>query len=152
MPLEKWKLIAEGVGIIAVVLSLLLVAAELQQTQDAITSSALQARVQAQVDEGSAVYNSEFLPAIFEKNMKGEALSFQERIRFNAWFRSFNQIQEYNVLQVESGAMEEWVLNQTQSAVAQVFGSNSVAVEEWQNTRSGFSPSYREVVESTIGN
>ena len=152
MPLEKWKLLAEGIGILAVVLSLLLVAVELQQTQDAITSSALQARVQAQVDEGSEVYNSDYLPAIFEKNMNGEPLTFQERIRFNAWFRSFNQIQEYNVLQVDSGAMEVWGLDQTTTAIEVVFGSNAIALDEWENSKSGFSPTYRELVESILAN
>lgn len=150
MDRENWKVIAELVGVAAIVLSLLLVVIELRQTQDAIAVSGIQSRMIANIEEASSIYNSETLPAILVKSRGAEPLNDEEELRFAAWFRAYHRVHEATFLQVESGYIPEWALEEPTISIKRVIRPGSIAADQWNSNKSIYAPQYQEFVEMLL--
>lgn len=151
MSIEKWKPLIEIIGILAIVMSLLLVAEELQQTREAISSASLQTRAQIQMSEAESLYNSEYMPEIITKVRSNEELTRIETARYGAWTRAFLRVQELNFLEVQIGTIDEWVLDEARRGIPRIFGE-PIARGFWNQSKTSYAPSYREFVDSLLSN
>ena len=147
---EDWKFAVEVVGVIAIVVSLLFVALELQQTQDAIAVSGIQSRMLAEVEEASSIYNSEVLPGVLIKAFSGSELTPEEVLRFTSWFRAFHKIHEATFLQVESGYLPIWALEEINQGVGLVLPIDSYGREVWEQGKSIYAPQYQVYIDSLL--
>ena len=151
MSIEKWKPLIEIVGVLAIVISLLLVVEELQQTREAISSASLQTRAQIQMLEADSLYNSDYMPRIYLKATSNEELTDEENARYGAWLRAFLRMQELNYLEVQIGTIDDWLLDEIRRGIPLVLG-NPVAVENWNRSKLSYAPPYRAFVDSLLVN
>lgn len=148
---DKLRFTAEMIGLVAIVVSLLLVVQELQQTQAALASAAYQARAETQIDEAIALFESEHLPPIFEKIRSDQGLSPEEQTRFFIWLRAYHRIHELTILQHEQGILEDWALEEPRLSLNRIFTSLPLARRNWIDTmRSIVSPQYRAFVDNNV--
>jgi hypothetical protein len=151
---DKLKGIAELVGIMAIVLSLVFVGMELRQTQEALTAAALQSRAELQMSETTSVSDSEYMPAIFAKIAAGQSLDSAERWRFRFWARGYHRMQELTVIQYEAGILEDWALEEVRRTIRRTLGNQGLfgelMREEWSTYEGDFAPSYQKMVNANL--
>ena len=151
MSIDNWKPWIEIVGVLAIVISLLLVAEELQQTREAISSASIQTRAQIQMSEAESMYNSDYMPEILLKVRSNEELTAVERSRYGAWTRAYLRMQELNFLEVQIGTIDEWILDEARRGIPIVIG-NPIARGFWNQDKTSYAPPYREFVDSLLIN
>jgi len=156
MTFNKLKGIAELVGIVAIVVSLVFVGMELRQTQEALTATALQSRAELQMSETTSLSNSEYMPEIFAKLAGGESLDSAESFRFRFWARGYHRMQELTVIQYEAGVLDDWVLAEVRRSILRTLGNPGLFGElmrqDWSVYESDFAPGYRNLVHETLEN
>ena len=112
MKKANWKDIAELIGILAIVASLVSVAFQLRQTQLALISSTYQARAFDAIAEGHYIADSEYLLPILVKTDHGENfdevanLSEEDRARLFHYLRSRMIDWDNEYYQYQSGFLD----------------------------------------------
>ena len=94
MARNDWKSLLEGVGIVAIIASLILVSYELRQNTLMMRAQINQSRTEVAVSEQQATFNSDYMPEIIDKSRRGEEFSAQEMVRYEAYIRAFLRNQD----------------------------------------------------------
>ena len=108
---ERWRFIAEMVGITAVVASLIAVAIELRQTQSAIVANTYQARAYEAIDRNFQLAESQVIGPIIVKVQADpsmiDALTDDERWRLRAVVRGMRIDADNEYYQYQQGFLDE---------------------------------------------
>ena len=108
---ERWRFVAEMVGISAVVASLIAVAIELRQTQSAIVANTYQARAYEAIDRNFQLAESQVLHPIMVKVHADpstiDALTDDERLRLRAVYRGMRIDADNEYYQYQQGFLDE---------------------------------------------
>ena len=107
MKLKKWALIAEIIGAIAVVVSLLYVGTGVRQNTNAIQSSNHQNLVAMDLNKNTWFRDPEFA-ALYESGLQDiDALSLAQARQFNTFLADQLNVWEYAFVTHENGLMED---------------------------------------------
>ncbi len=88
---------------LSVVAGIIFLAVEVQQNTAMMQAQMNQSRTDTALSEQQAGYNSEYMPAIEVKVVRGEQLSDEEMIRFELWLRAFNRNMDNQLWQYSRG-------------------------------------------------
>jgi len=109
---EKWRFIAEMVGIAAIVASLAAIVVELRQTQSALVAATYQARAYQAIEHNTALQEGErMLPLLARANLTDtdelNALSPEDKLRLKTFFTSRRIDADNEFFQYEKGYLDE---------------------------------------------
>ena len=144
--LQDWASIAEIIGAIAIVLSLVYVAYELRENTRALQATSRQALGDQDLTYFQTLLDPSILARAMDKRRRGEELSdleisqLQERQHLN--FRIF----EHAYSQYRRGALEDREWERYQRVVSINVCTNEMAKGMWPRYENGFDPEFREVV------
>ncbi len=127
MKKANWKDIAELIGILAIVASLVSVAFQLRQTQLALIAATYQARAFDAIAEGQYVADSEYLLPILVKTDHGENfdevanLSEEDRVRLFHFLRARMVDWDNEYYQYQSGFLDAGFFEVTTKESVQIW-------------------------------
>ena len=109
---ERWRFVAEMVGIAAIVASLVALIFELQQTQSAVVAATYQARAFQAIEHNTALQEGEhMLPLLARVNLSNadelKSLSAEEKYRLRTFFTSRRIDADNEYFQYENGYLDE---------------------------------------------
>ena len=132
---NKWLTLSANIG---VVIGLVLLTIEIGQNTEMMRAQINQSRTDTALAEQQATYNSDHMPAILAKVIKGEEISDEENIRYATYFRAFNRNQDNNLWQYNQGYLGENIPRSINSAVRAVVGSNALGIETWDEQKHAY--------------
>ena len=152
--LQVWALGAEIIGGIAVILSLGVVAYELNQSNlqaelntNALEISAYQSLINSIIDQNSLIASDTELAAIRLKSASNpEELTPEERTRINSYYMSLIRHGDMAYFQYERGAIDQQRLDSVLTILSLVL-NNPVGRNRWENAKANFSEDYVEYLE-----
>lgn len=150
MTRNDWKDLLEGVGMIAIIATLILVAYELRQNTLMIRAQINQSRTEVAVSEQQATYNSDYMPEIIDKVRRGEELSTQERVRFGSYIRAFLRNQDNAYWQYRQGLLGENIPRSITFAVRAVIGRSQLGFEVWESQKTTYTEEFALFVDNAI--
>jgi hypothetical protein len=153
--LQVWALTAEIVGGIAVVVSLAVVAFELNQgnvqselNTNALEISAYQSLINSIIDQNTLIASDSELAAIRLKTARApEDLTPEELTRISSYYMSLIRHGDMAYFQYERGAIDQERLNSVLAILSLVL-DNPIGRRRWDNAKSDFSVSYVEYLEN----
>jgi hypothetical protein len=158
--LQRWALAAEIVGGLAVVISLAVVAFELNQSTNqaelntnALEISAYQDLVAGISDLNSVVIEDPEFARIMGLAQAGSKELTQEEIRrFSTHSMNVFRHGDMAYFQYEKGAIDKERLDSALAIVFSRLTSSSIARERWETSKANFVNSYVNYIESSIKN
>ncbi len=109
---ERWRFIAEMVGIAAIVVTLIVLIFEIRQTQSALVAATYQARAIQAIEHNTALQEGErMLPLLARTNLLGpdelNSLTPEERLRLKVFFTSRRIDADNEYFQYQNGLLGE---------------------------------------------
>jgi len=150
MTFRTWKETAEIVGVIAIVLSLVLVAYELRQNTLMMRAQINQSRTEVAVSEQQATYNSDYIPDIIVKLDSGEPLTAQEMLRYGTYLRAFLRNQDNAYWQFRQGLLDENIPRSIRYGVRNVIGGRQISIDVWDGQKSTYTDEFAKFVDDAI--
>jgi len=144
---NKWLTLSANFG---VVIGLILLIVEIGQNTEMMRAQINQSRTDTALAEQHATYNSDHMPAILAKVVRGEKLSGEEEIRYETYFRAFNRNQDNNLWQYSQGYLGENIPRSIKSAVRAVVGGHTLGIETWDRQKHSYTDEYIAFVDATI--
>jgi len=147
MNLEQASYLAEIIGVVLVVASLIYVARQLRQNTDAIRAQSRQAVLTAAQAELFAEMEN---PDIVTSIVKAGALSQEEHIKLAAWLFAVLRVRQFSWLQHRNGAIDDSQWNTEVSVIRFIFDSKKT--RDWW-TKIGhlaFGDEFSEFINSEI--
>lgn len=153
--LQVWALGAEIIGGLAVVLSLGVVAYELNQSNfqaelntRALEISAYQSLINSIIDKNTLIASDPELVTIRLKSSSNpDDLTPEERTRINSYYMSLIRHGDMAYFQYERGAIDQQRLDSVLSILSLVL-SNPVGQNRWENAKPNFSRDYVEYLDA----
>ena len=153
--LQVWALAAEIVGGIAVVVSLAIVAFELNQSNvqaelntNALEISAYQSLINSIIDQNTLIASDSELATIRLKSARApEELTPEELTRISSYYMSLIRHGDMAYFQYERGAIDQARLNSVLAILSLVL-DNPIGRRRWEFAKSDFSISYVEYLEN----
>ena len=148
---ERWRFIAEMVGITAVVASLIAVAIELRQTQSAIVANTYQARAYEAIERNWQLAESQVVVPIITKAGADlstiDALTDDELRRLRSLYRGLRIDADNEYYQYQQGFLdEEYFESALKPRIARQAGRwRSLGIEERR-------PSFKKFVDEQLAN
>lgn len=147
MALEQLAYLAQVIGTVFVVASLVYVAKQLRQNTEAIHAQSRQAILNASQWE---IFEQMENPDILISITKPDSLTAEENVRLNLWLFAFFRAREFAWLQFQNNVIDasQW---KTEATVIQFF-FDSQKVRDWWNMlgRRAYDSEYGEFVDSVI--
>ena len=153
--LQVWALAAEIIGGIAVVVSLAVVAFELNQSNaqaelntNALEISAYQSLINSIIDQNTLIASDPQLAAIrLKTSTNPEDLTREEITRITSYYMSLIRHGDMAYFQYERGAIDQDRLDSVLAILSLVL-DNPVGRIRWENAKPDFSNSYVEYLEN----
>ena len=145
--IATWLAIGANLG---VVLGLALLIIELRQNTKIVEAQMHQSRTEAAMSDQQASYNSDYVPPLLVKVRKGDKLSDEEEIRYEALFRSFNRNMDNQLWQYNHGYLGSNIPRSIRIAVRAQIGSSVVGLENWEQFKLQYTDEYIAFVERAI--
>ena len=145
--LSRWLAIGANFGVIV---GLVLLIVEIQQNTEMMRAQIHQSRTEAAQSEQQAMYNSEYMPAIFVKIQKGEELTEEELERYRPYIRSLNRNLDNQLWQYSQGLLGENIPRSIRTAARAVIGESELSIEIWDSQKHQFTDEYIAFVDDAI--
>ena len=132
----KWASIAEIISSVAILVTLLYLAIQTQQTTDAINSQSRQSLAESAVFEQTIwLQNPELASFIVDKSIE---MSFEQKVQLDSLMIMSLSRREFAFRQYQAGVLDEGVWNQEAEVIALLLGTERT--RSWWNTigKSGF--------------
>ena len=146
MTLDQYAAIAEIVGVILVIASLIYVARQLQQNTEMIRAESRNSIVQLHMQELSSLVE---YPDIW-RGFSGQELD-DESIRLNNWLIAFARAREHEWFQFKHGALDQASWESYSFAIPIVLSSNR-ARDWWDSMKPGFDKEFVQRVDQLLQN
>ena len=147
---ERRKDLFEAIGVVAIVVSLILVAYELRQNTVMMRAQITQTRADLAMTEQVATYNSAYMPSILVKIENDEELTDEEVVRYRTYVRGFLRNQDNAYWQYNQGLLGENTPDSIRAAVTAVIGRPRLGREIWESQKSTYTPEFVRFVESVF--
>lgn len=145
--MHSWLTLGANIGVIV---GLVLLIVEIRQNTEMMRAQINQSRTEAAQSEQQAMFNSDYMPAIFVKRDEGESLSAEEMRRYHAFLRGFNRNMDNQLWQYNAGLLGENIPRSIRGAVREVIGNHELSIEVWDDQKYGFTDEYVEFVDEAI--
>jgi hypothetical protein len=145
--INTWLSLGANIG---VVIGLGIVIFEINQNTEMMQSQINQSRTDTAISEQQAVYNSDYMPALIVKINKGEQLSDEESVRFEAHFRAFNRNMDNQFWQYNQGLLGDNIIRSINGASRLFVAGNSQRLEYWDRQKYSYTNEYVSFVEEAI--
>jgi hypothetical protein len=144
MTLEQYAYLAEIVGVILVVASLVYLARQVNQNSELLKSGSRQALIANDHSTANvAIENSD----LFELATKPEKLSFRDQWRFSMFLIMDMRNREHEYFQYRAGVLDENAWKSYRQAIR--FSGSNARVQRWWKTigRNAFDPDFVRMVD-----
>jgi len=144
----KWSSIAEIVSSIAILVTLLYLAIQTQQTADAINSQSRQSLAEsAALEQTMYLQNPELSLLIVDSSIE---MSFEQKVQLNSLMILSLSRREFAFRQYQAGVLDEDVWNQEVEIIALALGTERT--RSWWNAigKSGFESDFADAVDLII--
>ncbi len=145
--LNSWLSLGATIG---VVVGLILLIVEIGQNTEMMRAQINHSRADTAISEQQATFNSDYVPAMLAKVDRGEQLSDEELIRYEAYFRAFNRNQDNNFWQYNQGFLGENIPHSIRDGVRGVIGGTELGIAVWDSQKIGYTEEYVAFVEEAI--
>lgn len=144
MTLEQYAYLAEIIGVILVVASLVYVARQVNQNSELLKSSSRQALLANDHSTANAAIDNSDL---FELAMKPEKLSFRDQFRFSMIWIMDMRNREHEYFQYRAGVLDEKAWESYRQAMR--FSGSNARVRRWWKVigRNAFDPDFVRMVD-----
>jgi hypothetical protein len=154
MALQDIYFVAEIVGVIAVVTSLVVVARQLYQNTAAVQASNSQAATQFWTDAGLAIANDGELANILVEDQYPELTAIggpdANAVRAGYFVTVSLRHVENNYLQWRNGTLSDEVWHGNRSGIVQGFAVQRTYAALWERSRDGYSEPFRELIDTVV--
>ena len=144
--LNDWLVLLANVG---VVVGLVLLIFEIRQNSEMMRAQITQSRAEASMSLASDYYNSDYLPAIYEKLRHGESTTPEEESRFRVYLRASLRNQENNYLQHLDGYLGDHIPGNSAQAVRSIL-QVEFARRYWSDHRAIFDSEFARFVDEAL--
>lgn len=144
----KWASIAEIISSIAILVTLLYLAIQTQQTTDAINSQSRQSLAESAVFEQTIwIENPELSSFIVDNSIE---MNFEQKVQLDSLMLLSFSRREFAFRQYQAGVLNEEVWNQEADVIALLLGTERT--RSWWNTigKNGFEAEFAIEVDSII--
>ena len=145
--LQKWALIAEVIGAVAVVVSLIFVGIELRSNTEATRAATREAINQKDIDFLSLRLDSSVIAQAMSKMQNGESLSQLEESQLIAQQYVNFMIFEHTFYQFTEGVLDDNDWARHENIARLNIQNNEYAQSMWEQSHDTFTPEFREVIE-----
>jgi hypothetical protein len=142
MTLEEYAYLAEIIGVIVVVVTLVYLSVQVRQGADLLRSESRQAQV---ANDQNGVYRFVEHPELGRLFSQQETPSFEEKIKLQFWIIGQMRAREHEWLQHRSGAMDEETWMSYRDVIYFLLGTER-ARDLWSMCSIYFNPDYADMV------
>ena len=146
--------LGEFFGSIAVLITLLYLAAQVKSARSAMTAQAHQARADISTTSIESIYNSPYLPEIFSRTIfteQPEPLEGPDLLRVMNFVQAQLRILENFHFQYRQGLISEAIINANRNSLLNTFFfDNNVARFQWEAMRDTFDPEFIRWVDAAF--
>ena len=146
MTLEQYAYLAEIVGVIVVVVTLIYLSVQVQQGKELLRSESRQAQV---ANDQNGVFKFVEHPELGSLFSQTETPSFEEKVRLQFWIIGQMRAREHEWLQHRSGAMDEETWMSYRDVIYFLLGTER-ARALWEMCAPFFNPDFSEMVDRMI--
>lgn len=144
--LEQMVQIAEIIGLIVIMISLVFIAVQVKQSTDAMRSEARQTQTNLDLSLVSRLVEYPEIGRIFSQS---EVPSFEEKIQLNFWMIGQLRTREHEWLQYKSGALDKETWESYRGVIYFVLGTPR-AREMWNLTKVYFNEEFVSMVQDMM--
>jgi len=135
---------------VGVLVGIVFLVIEIDQNTTMIESQTSQSRTESAMFGAEAIYNSPYLPDIFQAVDQEEPLTYSQTIRLEHWLRSFSRNQDNYFGQYRAGLLDEDILRSIRNAVEGEIAPHEITRAWWGRTKVAYSEEYAELVDEII--
>ena len=146
MTLEQYAYLAEIIGVIVVVVTLIYLSVQVRQGADLLRSESRQAQV---ANDQNGVYKFVEHPELGRLFSQAETPSFEDKIKLQFWIIGQMRAREHEWLQHRSGAMDEETWMSYRDVIYFLLGTER-ARALWEMCSPFFNPDFAEMVQSMM--
>ena len=144
---NAWLSLAANVG---VVIGLVLLIIEIRQNTEMMRAQINQSRTDTALFQQYSMSDTDYMAPIIAKTKRGEELSDEELIRYDARMRAFNRNQDNNLWQYNQGYLGENIPASIKGAVRAVIGSTEIGISTWDRQKYSYTDEYVTFVDEAI--
>jgi len=135
-----------------VIAGIVFLAFEIQQNTEMTRAQMTQSRADNAVVLAEAAFNSEYIPEIWQKSLRGDELSEQEAFRINTWLRAGLRNQDNNIQQYNQGLLGDYIPRSAAGFVRRTLLDSSSGLAYWETNKYLYSDEYVVFVDEVIRN
>jgi len=144
---NAWLSLAANVG---VVIGLALLIIEIRQNTEMMRAQINQSRTDTALFQQYSLSDTDYMAPIIAKIRRGEELSDEEMIRYDARMRAFNRNQDNNLWQYNQGYLGENIPASIKGGVRAVIGSTEIGISTWDRQKYSYTDEYVTFVDEAI--
>lgn len=146
MTLEHYAYLAEIIGVIVVVVTLIYLSVQVRQGKELLRSESRQAQV---ANDQNGVYRFVEHPELGRLFSQSETPTFEEKVKLQFWIIGQMRAREHEWLQHRSGAMDEETWMSYRDVIYFLLGTER-ARDLWKMCAPFFNPDFAEVVDKMM--
>ena len=144
---NSWLTLAANIG---VVIGLVLLIIEIRQNTEMMRAQINQSRTDTALFQQYSMSDTDYVAPIIAKVRRGEELSDEEMIRYDARMRAFNRNQDNNLWQYNQGYLGENIPRSIKGGVRAVIGSTKMGISTWDRQKYSYTAEYVTFVDDAI--
>ncbi len=144
---NMWLSLGANIG---VVVGLFLLVVEIGQNTDMMRAQINQSRTDTALFQQYSLADTDYIAPIIVKSMRGEQLSDEELIRYDARMRAFHRNQDNNLWQYNQGYLGENIPRSIKGGVRAVIGRSELGLSTWDRQKYSYTEEYAAFVEEAI--
>jgi hypothetical protein len=144
---NSWLTLGANVG---VVVGLMLIIVEIGQNTEMMRAQINQSRTDTALFQQYSMSDTDYIAPIVAKIRRGEQLSDEEMLRYDAHMRAFNRNQDNNLWQYNQGYLGENIPASIRGGVRAVIGQSELSVATWDYQKYSYTNEYVAFVEKAI--
>jgi hypothetical protein len=145
--LNRWLTLAANFGVL---IGLILLVYEVRQNADLMRAQINQSRTDTALFQQYSMSDTDYIAPILAKVGRGEQLSDEEMLRYDARMRAFNRNQDNNLWQYNQGYLGENVPASIKGGVRAVIGGSELGMTTWDRQKYSYTEDYVAFVDEAI--
>ena len=145
--MNSWLSLGANFG---VVVGLMLIIVEIGQNTEMMRAQINQSRTDTALFQQYSMSDTDYIAPIVAKIRRGEQLSDQEMIRYDAHLRAFNRNQDNNLWQYNQGYLGENIPASIRGGVRAVIGQSELGIFTWDYQKYSYTDEYVAFVDEAI--
>ena len=145
--INSWLTLGANVG---VVVGLMLLIFEISQNTEMMRAQINQSRTDTALFQQYSMSDTDYMAPIVAKIQRGELLSDEETIRYDAHMRAFNRNQDNNLWQYNQGYLGDNIPASIRGGVRAVIGQSELGVFTWDHQKYSYTDEYIAFADEAI--